>query len=267
MTHALGVGDGSFVPDPDAWTPSSPYAQVVVGDITGDGRDDLLGMKAEIPYCGTTLLCSHVALRLQDSTGAMGPWLDTRWLAAGSPRIADVNGDGFRDLVYATDLGFGVTLSDAKGRFTIEPGCGTGDMSDIRVADLDGDGRTDVAIAEPGGVAIYYGRDPTPPLVGIPERRAPDNTRGTRILSAYPNPSRSGLRVRFRVAGPGPVALSLFDLAGRNARTLYRGVLESGSGGREVVASVGDLSVTPGLYFLRLVSSTGGDTRRLAVVR
>jgi hypothetical protein len=67
VSHALGAGDGTFAWDPTAWQhwPHLGGYSVVVGDITGDGRDDLIGMTAESPYCGTTLLCSRVATRIQ----------------------------------------------------------------------------------------------------------------------------------------------------------------------------------------------------------
>lgn len=267
VTHALGVGNGTFVLEPGMWVPSPTYAQVAVGDVTGDGRDDLVGMKAESPWCDGALLCSRVASRRQNPVGAMGAWLDAPWTTAWWPRIGDVNGDGIGDLLFAADLGFGMALGDSSGHFTIEPGYGGEISSDMRVGDLDGDGRVDVAVTGENGVSIYYGRNPPPLNVATPDDHLPDDTRRTRILGAYPNPSRSGLRVRFRAAGPGPVVLSLFDAAGRRARALYRGILEPADGGREIVASVGDLGLAPGLYFLHLVSPTGTDTRRVAVVR
>jgi hypothetical protein len=161
-------------------------------------------------------------------------------------------------------LGFAVGLSDSNGGFTIEPGYGA-ELRDMGVADLDGDGRLDVAATLFNGVVFFYGRDPLASTVGVPNPPVQEGPRGTQILGVFPNPSRSGLHVRFRAAGLGPVALNLFDTSGRKLRTLHRSVV--GAPGLETAVSIGDLGLAPGLYFLRLTSASGADTRRVVIVR
>lgn len=267
VTHAIGVGNGTFVSDPIVWQfPFSSYGGVVVGDVTGDGRDDLMGMWATPPPC-ESVPCGRIASRIQDAQGGLGAWFEAPWPRSWEHQVTDVDGDGVFDIVFATELGFGAALADPGGYFTIEPGYGAADASDLRVGDLDGDGRQDVAMALEGGIAVYYGRDPDSRATAVPPGFPARDARVTRILSASPNPARSQIRVRFLAAGAGPVALRLYDAAGRRIRTLHRGILEPGDAGRETVASADDLRLVPGLYFLHLTSHAGSDTRRVIFIR
>jgi len=92
--------------------------------------------------------------------------------------------------------------------------------------------------------------------VGLPED-APLADAG---LAAFPNPFNPSTEIRFALAEAGPVALAIFDLAGRRVRTLYPGTALAvgehilrwdgrGDSGRALAS---------GVYFLRL--DAGGRT-------
>ena len=95
------------------------------------------------------------ALRLPSSAPASGGFeriVISVGKGPGSIAIADVNHDGKPDIIVAntTDETTSVLLGDGKGHFAPAPGspfpCGKG-PNDIAVADMNGDGEPDLAIA------------------------------------------------------------------------------------------------------------------------
>jgi hypothetical protein len=86
---------------------------------------------------------------------------------------------------------------------------------------------------------------------------------GTRILATYPNPARGRLEIRFASAEDGHADIALFDLGGRRRQTIESGSI--GTPGETVVSTfIG--SMPPGVYFLRVVTPSGSDTRRVVVL-
>lgn len=67
-------------------------------------------------------------------------------------------------------------------------------------------------------------------------------------LIAYPNPFNTTTRIVFTITKPGEVELTLFDVLGRNAATLLKATLPSGS--HEVDAELASLA--SGVYFAKL---------------
>ena len=68
-----------------------------------------------------------------------------------------------------------------------------------------------------------------------------------------PNPSRGPIDVSFRLAFPGPVRLSVVDIAGRQVATLVDGPRRAGAGtARWDLAGPAGARVPAGIYFLRL---------------
>ncbi|GIV58476.1 MAG: hypothetical protein KatS3mg042_1389 [Rhodothermaceae bacterium] len=76
-------------------------------------------------------------------------------------------------------------------------------------------------------------------------------------LEVYPNPSRQTSRVVLDLPEPGPVALVLYDVAGRRVRTLLEGHLPAGQ--QEIPMPATGLS--PGLYLVRLNAAHHHETR------
>jgi len=82
-----------------------------------------------------------------------------------SPAVCDINGDSFLDLVFGQQGGMGdasIFLGDGSRKFTEEKRIripGSGGTGSPGVADLNKDGRLDIAFAHDKNILIYYQRD------------------------------------------------------------------------------------------------------------
>lgn len=90
----------------------------------------------------------------------------------------------------------------------------------------------------------------------------------TRITEVSPNPFNPRTGVRFELAEPGAVTVSVYDVAGRLVRTLRDEVLAVGE---YLVHWDGEdtrgRGVASGVYLVVLQSSSGRDSRRVALIR
>lgn len=151
VTGLLGQGDGTFQIAGDTPAGVSPVA-VASGDFNGDGRLDL----AVADYGsgpgdrGVTILLGH-----GNGTFADAGFYDTDGLPSAIV-AGDFNGDGVLDLAVAikfnADFSLGDSVSiltgDGHGGFTPAGSAPAGTQPDaLAVADFDGDGRRDLAVA------------------------------------------------------------------------------------------------------------------------
>jgi photosystem II stability/assembly factor-like uncharacterized protein len=99
-------------------------------------------------------------------------------------------------------------------------------------------------------------------------RPVADGNPGPRLAPGRPDPFRDGTRLAFELVAPGRASLSVYDVAGRRVARLLDRRLEPG---RHVVAWDGrDVTGRPvpaGVYFVRLESPGGTDSRRLTRLR
>jgi len=123
----------------------SPGGEVpAVGDVNGDGRDDI------VTFTRNGLADVYVALSTGTGFTASAKWHDFFGIAGESPGVADVNGDGRDDIVVfthganadvhvalSTGSGFGAS---AKWHDSFAPGLDT-----PRLGDFNGDGAADIA--------------------------------------------------------------------------------------------------------------------------
>ena len=155
---------GTFLPEVNFTLPGTPF-NVTAGDLNGDGRADLFTW-IYLASSGYTPN-GELAISLQQPDGTLGPvttMAPQTGLNAGLLAIADYNGDGKNDL-FAFFTPFN---ADYKAKLSVlmqgqQPGTFTApvdtSLAGIRgidgatVADLNGDGRPDVAVAGffPGG--------------------------------------------------------------------------------------------------------------------
>jgi hypothetical protein len=100
-----------------------------------------------------------------------------------------------------------------------------------------------------------------------PVRPQPAGESVTSLEAPEPNPAHDGITVRFELARADWIELEVFDVTGRRVAVLREGPMEAGS---HVVAwdlDSGDgIKPSPGLYFLRLVTSSEVRTVKLALL-
>lgn len=162
----FGREDGSFTGTPAVRALGNP-SSVVIADFDTDGR-------AELGF----LVQSGVMLVIVDSDGLSrflsiaGPSSTGARLGegrmAGVLAAADLNGDGRLDLINANEITVSTMLGNGDGSFQTptEHEVGTGYYTDdglsikplLSVADFNGDGKTDVATAADGTIAILLGK-------------------------------------------------------------------------------------------------------------
>ncbi len=104
---------------------------------------------------------------------------------------------------------------------------------------------------------VYYGRI-TPQLTGIG-----DNPQKTDFVSvsAYPNPFKEKVTIRYSLNKTGIVNLSIFDIYGKEVKTV---VNESQQAGSYNVTFAADADLAEGVYYCRLTS--GANTRTVSLV-
>ena len=155
----LGNGDGTFQTavayGTGGWEPFS----VTVADVNGDGKPDLLVANQCISSeCATNTGAVSVLLGNGDGTFQSAVTYGSGGIRSFSVAVADVNGDGKPDLLVTNVCAssnncnngtVGVLLGNGDGTFQTAVAYDSGGYSALRVAvaDVDGDGKTDVLVA------------------------------------------------------------------------------------------------------------------------
>jgi hypothetical protein len=225
---------------------------VDIGDVTGDGRADVVVTDA------LNRPRSRIRVLAQAAEGGLGAPVDLESYDIPEPvRIHDLDGDGRRDVVvlHAGWGQAGIYLQDRRGRLgreTLIPMPYTSHYASngLAVGDIDSDGRPDLVIADysEGLVVIRQAhrrsapprpaagasvqapapRADAPPVPEVPRPPAPAPARVEGASEAAPAPSlavrsarlavrRSGAMLEVRWAGgAGPIRWTL-DLAARRA--------------------------------------------------
>jgi hypothetical protein len=157
----LGNGDGTFQNQKTFALGSSPFA-VAVADVNGDGKPDILAL-GDYYNKTTKSFPSTVSVLLGNGDGTFqAPHTFAVDPGANSLAVADVNGDGHPDIVTANDTRnynsstgtfnysstVSVLLGNGDGTFGSPKTFAAGGRPDgVAVADLNGDGKPDLVLA------------------------------------------------------------------------------------------------------------------------
>jgi hypothetical protein len=155
----LGNGDGTFQPLQTYDSGGHNAFSIAVADVNGDGKPDLL-------VANLCTLCANgvigVLLGNGDGTFQAAQTYNSGGIGAHSVAVADVNGDGKPDLLVAIGCeacstgGVSVLLGNGDGTF--QPAkvyySGGSDASSVAVADVNGDRKPDLLVANEGGTGL-----------------------------------------------------------------------------------------------------------------
>lgn len=222
----------------------------------------------------------------------------TAGVAECSPIVADLNGDGFNDVLLGDEAGVLTAISGQNG--TVLPGFPIQLAGEVRgtpaVGDIDRDGMTEIVVHnwdkniyvwdydfpfQPNGPApwpqfhhdarrtgfanamLYLG-------AGDPEAEAA-SVRALEFAPPSPNPARSRARLSFGVPATlsgATYELSVYDLGGRRVRQVGAGPARAGRFSLDW--DLRDESARPvrgGVYFARFTVGGQSVTRKLVVVQ
>jgi hypothetical protein len=173
----LGNGDGTFLDEGTGlYETAGPGARLAIADVNAAGKLDMLASGCADRNCSTGVVTVRTGNGDDSFSGANV--FGTGGVFPSSPAVADLNGDGKRDLVVANcDFGcqsgngtVGVLLGNGDATFQTAVTYGTGGVAaqQVRIADVNGDGKRDLIVANacassancpfsPGSVSILLG--------------------------------------------------------------------------------------------------------------
>ncbi len=153
ISLCYGLGDGTFEPCDSVMLAAAP-SSLAVGDVDGDGRADLV---ASIPST------REVEIRRQTAHRFFAI-VDRTQHPAGAPRrvaLPDLNRDGLLDIVVANvappgmgSVAYSLDAGSSRHVWTVLP-AGVFVVGRVAVADLTGDGRLDLAVADLGAGRVH----------------------------------------------------------------------------------------------------------------
>jgi hypothetical protein len=177
----MGRGDGTFPSVVTYGSGATDPGWVAVGDVNGDGSPDLVVANRS----------GSVGVLLGNGDGTFQPAVTYSSGGGQSVKIADMNGDGKPDLLMVAGGSVVVLLGNGDGTFqspvTFNSG-GTYSAS-LAIADLNGDGRLELAVANQSG-CNGCGRG----AVGVLLK---DTEATTTVLTTSGSPSHVGQSVTF----------------------------------------------------------------------
>ncbi|MGY3091205.1 hypothetical protein ACVWYF_004271 [Hymenobacter sp. UYAg731] len=247
---------GTFTPALTYASGSTGTVSVALGDVNGDGRTDLVtanssGATVSV-LLGTAGTGSLFATPVTYSSGGIEPNFAV---------LSDINGDGRLDIVVGNNGSgsIGVLTGRAAQAGTFAPATtyssgGNGPIG-LAVADLNNDGRRDIAVANYTSGTVGVLLNTYIVLANTPAQTAPD-------ITLYPNPAHDAFAVLIpAMAGaPSTVQAELLNALGQVVQ--HQTAVLPASGTRLAVETA---ALAPGVYTLRLRAGTTTMARRVVL--
>lgn len=192
----------------------------------------------------------------------------------GSPEIADLNGDGKKNLIvgdndgyvyYHQNIGRDAAPSFASGGgVRLKTQAGSNIKVDygahIDLADWDANGSLDLLVGDFYGYVELYLNTAAGSNVEIP---AIENPVYFSLEQNYPNPFNSRTMITYKISKPGNFNLSVFNETGRLVKTAVNGYLLAGEYSIEWSAS----EVSSGIYFYQITSGKFSEVKKCLLLK
>lgn len=145
------IANAQFLP-PNAYATNASPGALAAGDLTGDGRPDV------VVSCATSPQSLKVMFNNGDGTFAAFFQLGHTVLSPVDIELGDLNGDGFLDIVMA-DPGISRLLGSGTAIFSALATTPLGSPANsIELADVNGDNNLDVIMIRPNDAAVLIGK-------------------------------------------------------------------------------------------------------------
>ena len=158
-----GNEDGTFHEVQQIALPVGVGAHITAADINGDGFPDLIvgydGFDSNVTPVEFTILLNHGDGTFGSPIFSPFPILAEPETTINDVAVADFDGDGYTDFIFAASEGAVLMKGDGTGHFSphILFGHGNDTFNDVYVGDFNHDGKPDIAIN--GIFGIYYALD------------------------------------------------------------------------------------------------------------
>jgi hypothetical protein len=237
---------------------------IAAGDVNGDGNADVVSANS---------FADNAAVVLGDGMGGLAEAVT--YPTGGFPLaidIGDLDGDGDLDFVTSNYSGADWTIYENAGDGTFGnrkslPADRAGSCATLHDRDRDGD-LDMTGIDELTDLLFLFTNDPS---VGIDDEvsgGSPPLPQAFALAQNHPNPFNPATTIGYELSGEAPVTLTVFDLKGRQVRTL---VSSRQTAGRHAVIwngrDDGGHKVASGVYLYSLQVGEERVTRKLLLLR
>ncbi|MGA8440528.1 MAG: FG-GAP-like repeat-containing protein [Candidatus Sulfotelmatobacter sp.] len=172
VTVMLGVGNGTVqLPAVGYSTGGSPHTSALVADFNGDGFMDIVVPDDNFSFA---YLPGYGDGTFRAAMDFFSPVPDTGRAFSEVIASADLNGDGYPDLVVGNCCDGGITVFLSQPDGSLGPGVIYGSnesLTSVAIADFNGDGILDIAALDLGspknGVQIFFGIPKTPGMFSL----------------------------------------------------------------------------------------------------